>query len=256
LWGVGSDREKLGTATQKEAENFVALKRAEFIKNLALLYLNYKSSAMYEKLVNEEFFIAKKIADISQERYKAGTIARVKYLQAKVDLRGAKNNLAIKKAEKLSAYYLLLAFAGEKEDVIIGDDYSFSVNNTKQKISSSAELAYLQSKEQKNQKEAILSSNKIEWMNLYAEYEKEPQQSITRVGVDIPLALFNNKKEEKRIAELQSKQSKYLFENQKTVRSRKLIRLQKELDILREVFTSTQDLYSAQKELLAMYEDG
>jgi len=85
---------------------------------------------------------------------------------------------------------------------------------------------------------------------------KRNQQSIARVGINIPLAVFNTKKEEKRIAQLQAKQSKYLIQNQKTVLSYKLTQLQKELQILNGVLHSTQELYVSQKELLLMYEDG
>ncbi|XXF43019.1 TolC family protein [Sulfurimonas sp. NW9] len=74
--------------------------------------------------------------------------------------------------------------------------------------------------------------------------------------MNIPLALFNTKKEEQRIAVLQAKQSEFLLQNQKTALSRNIERLKKELNILRAVVGSTQDLYNAQKELLKMYEDG
>ena len=93
-------------------------------------------------------------------------------------------------------------------------------------------------------------------MNLYAEYEAEPDQSIARVGIKIPLAVFNTKTEEKRIADLQEKQSGLLLQNQRITLSNNLARLKKELLILQSVVSSTQKLYNSQKELLKMYEDG
>jgi len=255
LWGVSDDREKLGEATQNQAKSLVSLKHAEFVKTLALLYIQYITQNAYVALAQEELDIAKNIAKISKERYEAGTIARVKYLQAKVDADSAQNRLDAKKADKFSKYYALLAFAGQKEDVRLASNYKFVLAKHRD-LQSSAKLNFLRSSQKRLEQEAVLNTNKIEWINMYAEYEKEPDQSIARVGVDIPLAIFNTKKEEKHIAELKAKQSKYFIQNQQTLLSYKLTQLKKELQILSEVLHSTQELYASQKELLLMYEDG
>ncbi|WP_457749681.1 TolC family protein [Sulfurimonas sp.] len=255
LWGIGDDREKLGEATQNRAKSLVTLQRAEFVKTLALLYIRYTKQNASVELGEEALNIAQNIAKISKERYEAGTIARVKYLQAKVDALSAKNRLDAKKADMFSSYYTLLAFAGQKEEVMLESDYKF-VLAKKNNLEDSAQLNFMKSTQKSLEREAALHSNKIEWMNVYAEYEKEPDQSIARVGINIPLAVFNTKKEEKHIAQLQAKQSKYLIQNQKTALSYKLTQLQKELQILHGVLHSTKELYVSQKELLLMYEDG
>jgi len=255
LWGIGKTRAKLSAATKDEAKGFAGLKRAEFIRDLSLFYIDYMTQSAYETLAKEELKIVQKIADISQERYKAGTIAKVKYLLAKVDGATAKNTLNEREAEKFSSYSALLAFAGQPADIALADTYKF-VLSRRADSADSAKLHFMISSQKRIEQEAKLNSNQIEWIDLYAEYEKEPDQSIARVGVDIPLAVFNTKKEEKRIALLRAKQKEYLIENQKTVLSRKLARLKYELKILNSVLTSTKELYRSQKELLAMYEDG
>ena len=258
LWGVSSDRENLAAATKEEAKGLVTLKRAEFVKVFSLLYNNYMTQTALLHLAEEEFTISKNVANISKERYEAGTIAQIKYLRSKVDLASSKNLLNEKKAMQISSYYKLLAFAGLKEEKDLDDNYVFKLSNraANEAQQNSAELHYLQTQQNSSSAKAKLNANKIEWMNVYAEYEAEPDQSIARVGIQIPLAVFNTKTEEKRMAALQAKQSGLLLQNQKIMLSNNLVRLKKELLILQSVVHSTQKLYNAQKELLKMYEDG
>ncbi|ADN08082.1 TolC family protein [Sulfurimonas autotrophica] len=258
LWGVGDDRANLAVATKEEAQGLVTLKRAEFVKVFSLLYNEYITQTALFHLAKEEFAISKNIAAITKERYEAGTTAKVKYLRAKVDLAGSKNALDEKKAMQIASYYKLLAFSGLEDEKALDDNYVFKLSNraVKEAQNNSAELHYLQTQQNSSSAKAKLNTNKIEWMNLYAEYEAEPDQSIARVGVDIPLAVFNTKKEEKRIAALQAKESEFLLQNQKIILSSNLTRLKKELLILQSVISSTQKLYNSQKELLKMYEDG
>jgi cobalt-zinc-cadmium efflux system outer membrane protein len=258
LWGVWRDRANLATATREEAQGLVTLTRAEFVKVFSLLYNNYITQTALVCLAEEALAISKKIANISKERYEAGTIAQVKYLRAKVDLASSNNLLHEKKAMQIESYYKLLAFAGLRDESTLNDKYTFKLSNTTAKEAQihSAELQYLQTKQNASSAKAKLHANKVEWMNVYAEYEAEPDQSIARVGVKIPLAVFNTKTEEKRIATLQTKQNGWLLENQKIALSKNLTRLKKELLILQGVVSSTQKLYKAQKELLKMYEDG
>jgi len=258
LWGVGSDRETLAAATKEEAKGFVTLKRAEFVKVFSLLYNEYITQTALLHLAKDELTISKNIAAIAKARYEAGSTAKVKYLQAKVDFAGSKNLLREREAMQVASYYKLLAFCGlsKQEELAAKHTFTLSSKNLQAAQNSSAELRYIESQQKRAGAQAKLSTNKIEWVNLYAEYEKEPDQGISRIGVDIPLAVFNTKTEEKRIASLKAKQSEFLLQNQKTTLLFTLKRLQKEIAILENVILSTKELYSAQKELLKMYEEG
>ena len=255
LWGVGDAKEKLGMAMQEEANSLTKLKRAEFVRDLSLLYINYTQQSKFVALAKEELKIAQKISHISKERYKAGTIAKSRYLLSKVDSLSAKNRVNTKEAEKFSSYWKLLAFAGIADKIELDYHHDFILSH-EVNLQNSARLQYLNNSQKKAEKQAKLNSNKIEWIDIYAEYEKEPNQNIARVGVDIPLAIFNKKTEEKRIASLKAKQNEYLIKNQQIRVSHKLMRINSELKILQKVLTSTKKLYASQKELLGMYEDG
>ncbi|WP_457746842.1 TolC family protein [Sulfurimonas sp.] len=255
LWGVGNDKENLAYANKSERKSFVAFNRALFIKKLSLLYLEYVQNSALTTLAKQELEISKKILHISKERYKEGTIAKVKYLVTKIDLQRVQNLYNEQRAKKISTYYKLLSFAGENEELSLDEDYLFK-RASHLTYNNSAELHYMKKRVQKQKAQAKLNTNKIEWVNLYAEYENEPDQDIYRAGVNIPLALFNAKKEEYSIAKLQAKQSEYRVQSNEINLSLELKRILKELRVLEELKVSMNELYQSQKELLHMYEEG
>ena len=255
LWGVGDDRESLARATKQESSEFFKLKRAGFIQKLSLLYIDYMQAVALEDLSREEIAIAKEIESIAKERFEAGSSAKVKYLLAKLDTKRAANLYAQQALASVSSYYKLLAFSGLREEVRLESRYGFELIKT-DAFYNSAELSYFTAKEQKALADAKLQENKVEWVDLYMEYEKEPDQKIARFGLDIPLAIFNTKKEEKRVAVIEAKQNNLLLENQKRLLAITLKRTEKELQKLQELKSQTMELYRAQKEMLAMYEDG
>ncbi len=255
LWGVGDDRENLAQSQQQSAQTSVSLSRAAFIRNLSLRFVAYKRLVTLKDLALEELAISQKIAAISKARFENGTIARVKYLQAKLDVKRINNSVDTLDLTKTDAYYNLLAFAGLKQQRAIGTDYSFTLQKDN-KTMSSPELAFLAAEKKVATAKAELNANKLEWVNMRAEFEKEPDQDIYRVGVNIPLVVFNTKKEEKQIAKLQAQTKAFLYEQKESANNftlKKIVRLIEKLTALQK---STQELQASQNALLLMYEDG
>lgn len=253
LWGVGDDIQNYTDATMNETNTFVQLQRAEFIRELSLLYIEYVSASKLYKLAQESLGVAQKIEKISQERFEAGTIARVKYLQARLESAKMKNIVDAKRVQKVACYYRLLRFSGLQELDTLQTDYRFEpFNGSKDPLS----IAYLESQRKTALSKAQLLENKVQWLNLYGEYEKEPDQNILRVGIEVPLAVFNTKKEERSLAKLKAQQSVLMVENEKRLLSHTLRALQEGRTALEQLLISTQELYLSQRELLGMYEDG
>ncbi len=255
LWGVGDDRENLAQSQQQSAKTSVSLSRAAFIRKLSLRFVAYKRLVTLKDLALEELAISQKIAAISKARFENGTIARVKYLQAKLDVKRIDNSVDTLDLAKTDAYYNLLAFAGLKQQRAIGTDYNFTLQKD-DKTLSSPELAFLAAEKKVATAKAELNANKLEWVNMRAEFEKEPDQDIYRVGVNIPLVIFNTKKEEKQIAKLQAQTKAFLYEQKESANNftlKKIVRLIEKLTALQK---STQELQASQNELLLMYEDG
>jgi len=255
LWGVGEDRENLANAQEQRAKKSVVLTKAAFIRELSLRYVAYKRLVHLQALAAEELVIAQKIADISKARFENGTIARVKYLQAKMDMQRIKNSVNTLKIAKTDAYYNLLSFAGLTSQRDIEANYGFTLKKN-DVASKSPELEYLYANERVAAATAELASNKLEWIDLRAEFENEPDQDIYRVGVNIPLVIFNAKTQEKQIAKLQSKQQTFLYEQKENANSFTLRKIEQLIEKLSLVQQSTKELQASQKELLLMYEDG
>ena len=255
LWGVGEDRENLGKAQEQSAKKSVTLTKAAFIRDLSLRYVAYKRLVHLQELAAEELAIAQKIAAISKARFENGTIARVKYLQAKMDMQRIQNSVNTLDIAKTDAYYNLLAFAGLRSQRAIEADYSFALKKS-DATSKSPELEYLYASQRVAAAKAELNANKLEWVDLRAEFENEPDQDIYRVGVNIPLVIFNAKTQEKQIAKLQSKQQTLLYEQKENANSFTLKKIEKLIERLSLVQQSTKELQASQHELLLMYEDG
>ena len=254
LWGVSDAREDLATAQKSEAQSLVKLSRADFVRKLSLLYSKYKSTLSAESLAKEELFISRKITDITKARFENGTIAKVKYIQAKVDEKRVENFLNKMQVNTLSSYYRLIGFAGLTTEIELDNKHQFKLSE-QGSTSNSAQLIYSKSKMKSALALAELHSNRVEWIDIYGEFESEPDQNIARVGVDIPLAIFNTKSQERTVAKLQAKKSELISENINTTLSMKLKELSRSIESLSGLQLSTSELYKSQKELLLMYED-
>lgn len=255
LWGLSGARDDLANAQKGEASSFVKLNRAKFIKSLSLLFVKYKKAQEDKKLAKLELGISKEIATISKARFENGTIARVKYMQSKVDVKRGKNFFNEANIKSLQSYYSLLSLSGNSDEVELASNYEFHLSEIHSPVNS-ASVAFTKSKQKTAEAKAELNSNKIEWVTAFAEFEKEPTQGISRIGINIPLAVFNSKTQEKQIAKLKAKSSKLIAQNQTNAINKNLKKLDKSIEALSALEASSEELLESQNELLLMYEDG
>jgi cobalt-zinc-cadmium efflux system outer membrane protein len=254
LWGVGDDKEHLADAINSSATTLFAQKKAKFVRDISLLYTEYAKQKMLLSLSDEAIEIASKIYAISQARYDSGTISRGKMLQSKIAY-----GMAEAKKETLSiganrSYYQLLKYAGIDEEIDLDEKYEFKIMANSQY--NNPDIAYINANKNRAVSQAKVNSNKIENINVYADYEKEPNQRIVRAGVNIPLALFNTKSEEKQISALEAKKSEFLIKNENKRLNIEKTRLQKERASLKKVESKYKKMLIGELELLNMFEDG
>ena len=252
LWGVAGAKEQLADAINESAKSTYAQKKAAFIKNISLLYLDYAEGEKFLKLAQETQTIAKKIYEISNARYEGGTISKGIMLQSKIDYEmivAQKENIDLRAR---NSYYRLLKYAGVEDEVVLDSDYSFKLQANEN--SQNPELQIIHASKKQAISQAEVSSNKIEWLNVYAEYENEPDQDIARVGVSIPLAIFNTKSQEKQIALLEAKKSDLLVSNEMKKVSVELRRLQNERKSLTAMASKYQKLITDEMQLLEMFQ--
>ena len=255
LWSVGDDKEALVEANVHNANANYSQKRALFVRDISLSYSSYLQSKQLVALGQQELQIAKIIYDISLARFESGSISEGLKLQAQVDyemIDNLQDNLAL---SSTNIYYKLLKIAGINEEIELDDAYDFKIINSAKNLQNPS-IAVIKTQQNQALKSAKLNSNAIEWVNLFAELENEPDQNIYRAGVNIPLAIFNNKSEEKSIAILQATRSELLIKNEQSRLNIEITRLQRERQSLIKLNEKSKNILKTQLRLLKMYEDG
>jgi len=190
-------------------EAYVYDGRAGFIKTLETLYTNYVYESKLLALLQDEYKLSRKVSNIVKQRYENGSETKVAYLQAKTDALTLKAQMHTTKQAMNSLYYQLLAIGGFTKKISLSKKFIYPVGvkltnrkhlTPKQKI--------LQAKEKLLRSQMHMNESSINAYTLQAGIEKEPDQSILRLGISIPLPLHNNKEEEKTLAKLQMQQLK------------------------------------------------
>lgn len=255
LWNVADDKRAVASSNIKSANASLAQKRAIFIRDMSISYTLYSQAKMLLGLGDEELQIAKKIYDISVARLQSGTISKGVKLQAQVDFEMSENSKDFLSLNSMQSYYSLLKFAGVNEEIELDSVYDFTISADVQNINN-PELEVFKAQQNQAFREAKLNSNSVEWINLFTELENEPEQDIVRVGLNFPLAIFNDKSQEKRVATLQVTRTELLIKNENSRLNIELKKLQKERQSLFRLSENSEKILSTQLELLKMYEDG
>jgi len=253
LWGVGDAKNTLADANMALSKADYVQAKASFIYGLSLQYTDYALNDLLMVLAKEELTLASTIYSISKERYEAGTISRGVMLQAQVDFKMTEARIQSLALRRQRSYYMLLKKSGISEQVIIDPDYTFSLETSS---GTNPQLLQLENQLKSAQASAELNSNDVEWMAINAEYEKEPDQDIYRLGAIIPLAFFKTKEQEQQIAKLEATRSEMLRNNAQSKIIIELQRLDYEASALRNLQRIDEDVLDGEQELLGMYEDG
>ncbi|MDA3945349.1 MAG: TolC family protein [Helicobacteraceae bacterium] len=255
LWGVGNDKEHFANASVENAKAVYSQKKAEFIRDISLSYTLYAQQTMFLALGAEELRIAETIFNISKTRYENGTVSRGTMLQAQVAFEMIQARNESLGLNAMQGYYNLLKQAGISEEIALDTHYDFSRTETLE-TTRNPDLLRLESQEKRALSEAAVNSNKIEWMRLSAEYENEPQQDIARVGLNVPLAFFNTKSQEKAISRLEAQKSELLLQNEKARLNIETIKFQKEMTSLKSLKSKNEKILQTELELLTMFKEG
>jgi cobalt-zinc-cadmium efflux system outer membrane protein len=255
LWGVSKDKKNLADANNKNSDATYAQKRAIFIRDISLAYTSYSEANKLLSLSDESLNIAKKIYEISTARLESGTISQGVKLQTQVDYEMAENSKSTLSLAAMNSYYSLLKTAGISEEIELENGYEFTINSHTEN-SENPRINILRTQQAQSLSKAKLNSNIVESINLFAEIENEPEQDVFRVGVNFPLAFFNDKSQEKTIAMLQASRSELLMKNENTRLNMDFQRLKKERKSLLELNMNNKKILKTQLKLLKMYEDG
>ncbi len=255
LWGVPDDKKRYADALTGTARAEGSLRKAGFIRDISLMYLGYVQSQDVLLLGKEEQKLGERIYEISQERFNAGTISRGRLLQARIDLEMAQSAYERLQIEADSDYMRLLKSAGIEKEISVDVTHKFVLRDGHKSVDSPEQLLW-QARSDESTAWKQVNTNSVEWVDLYGEYEKEPDQSISRIGVDIPLALFNTKSQERQIAGLEARRSRLLRDTASTQQDIEVKRLEKESTHLRRLEQRLNSVLQTELELLEMFEEG
>ena len=236
---------------------FVRQGKAGYIKGLEGLYTAYVYQNKILSLLQQEYKLSNKVTSMVKERFQNGSDNKVSYLQAKTETLALKTQMYTTKQQLNSLYYQLLSTAGFRKKVSLEKKFIYSVSSkTKNSSKLSPEQQILQAKEKLYQSDLSMNKSSFQNYDVYAGMEKEPYQSILRLGVNIPLAMHNDRSEERMLAKLQGQQTKLDREQLSlNIHSQKQM-LKASIRELSAQYYALKTLQKEQQELTSLLQEG
>ncbi len=239
------------------AQAYATEGRAGYLRSLENLYTNYVYQSRLLSLIEAEYRLSQKVTQMVYKRYKSGSENRVAYLQAKTQTSILKTQLYTARQQRDTLYYQLLATAGLSKKVSLAKVFIYDISAANAKSDKTTPLeAVLLAKERLYRSKAIAAQGSFTQYELNTELEKEPDQSIFRVGVSIPLAINHDRSQERMLAKLQ--QNQVALERQQlavTLKNQKQM-LQSAIKELTAQYHALQSLQKEQQELTALLQEG
>jgi len=236
---------------------FVTQGRAGYLKTLEGLYTQYVYQNKMLSLLQQEYTLSNRVTQMVKERYQSGSENRVAYLQARTETLALKTQMYTTKQQQSTLYYQLLAIAGLSKKVSLQKSFIYSVSsNTKSSSRLSPQQQLINAKEKLYQSDLTMNQSSFRNYDVYAGMDKEPDQSILRFGVNIPLSINNDRSEERMLAKLKMQQTQ-LDKKQLNIN----VRSQKQMikAAIRELsaqYHALNALQKEQQELATLLQDG
>jgi outer membrane protein TolC len=236
---------------------FVTQGKAGYIKALEILYTEYVYQNKLLSLLQQEYTLSEKVTHMVKERFENGSDNKVSYLQAKTETLALKTQMYSTRQQINSLYYQVLATAGLRKKVSLEKQFIYSISSkTKNSSRLSPAQQILQAREKLYQSHLNMNQSSFQSYDLYTGFEKEPYQSVVRVGVNVPLSLHNDRSEERMLAKLKGQQVQ-LEQEQLTlnVYSRKQM-FKASIRELSMLYGALKMLQKDQKSLSALLQEG
>ncbi len=250
---VKEDKERLTQTQVGEQEQSFRLSKADFVYRFNRQYLVYKEAVKKKELEAEALEISKKIVAVAQGRFNGGSIAKSELLQAKIEQNEVLSQFKAFSLQALQEKNRLLRLANVETSFDVDAEHTF-VESTNSSTHPLLELT--KKREQVAKAKLEVASHSVETIGLFSEIEAEPDQDIFRVGVSIPLPVFNNKSQEKQLAKIALNNQKLALETQQRALDLELPQLRHEIEVQEALKNSYEALAEEQKSLLKVYQSG
>ncbi len=253
LPSVKEDKKALAQSrVEVEKQNF-ELEKSEFIYRFNMYYLDYREAVEKEQLQQEALVISKKIRSVVEGRFNAGSIAKSEVLQARIEENEVVSQGKQLSFESLTKNNALLRFANVQENTTVNTYHRF---NEKSTTALHPFLSLTEKKEEVARAELAVASHTMQSIELFSEIEAEPDQDIFRIGVSIPLPIFNKNSQEKQLAKIAINNHKLALASGKRALDLELAQLQNEIAQQEGLKINYEALVEEENRLLSMYQKG
>ncbi|WP_200764016.1 TolC family protein [Nitrosophilus alvini] len=257
MFGLKEDLKALARSERSLADAGYKRSKANFIFSLEKAYTEYVYKHHMVSLLKQELEITKRLEQIAKQRFENGTGTKAKFLQASLEVANVKNTIISRENELSLAYYKLFSLSGIEEKFTLKTEFIYKFDDIPEsKTVNSPDIEILRKKRDQYIKEAKLQSRLIKEIDLFAEYENEPDQSIMRAGVAIELPLFNRNKEEAQLARIKALQASFEENYLETGQSKRIESLYASLRNLKKMYEMQKELLKQETELLKLFEEG
>ncbi len=255
--GVQKDLKRYGETLTDLAEAEYKKGRAAFKAALRRQYTEYVAAVYYKRLQKEEIELAKRLESIADERLRGGGGTKAALMQASLERISAQNGLIEYERQVLQRYFELLNLAGTAEKPDLEARFLYPMDNGGAKSApASPDIAVAEKEAELLLAEAAAKSRVVKGYRLMGELEREPDQSIVRIGAAMDIPLFNRTNQEYRIAKIRAKQSALKKERLAKSQEIRLLSLQNQLKMLKKRYEALQSRLEKERQLLLLFEEG
>ncbi len=245
------------TAGKVLQQAYVSQGVSGFLKALEKLYTEYVYRERLVALLQQDFAVSQRVSGIAEERFRSGAESRAQYIQAKTEAMMAKTEILDAKRQARTLYYQLLGLAGLSKKVTLHRQFIYPLFAKVSTGSFESPLSQvLAAKREIFAAEAAANDRTFKAFSLYGEMEKEPDQSIARVGVSVPIPFFNQNREEKALAMIKMRQTELDRQHLQASETMQRESLRSAIRDLSTEYRSLKTLQKEQKELLSLFEEG
>jgi cobalt-zinc-cadmium efflux system outer membrane protein len=247
---------KKALATKANANAKRVLSKAIFLKNIERLYTKYVYTHKQYEQLQIEYKIAQKITNMAYQQYQHGTKSKTHYLQAKNDAMMVKTMILSAKLDTQRALSKLLSISGIDKELELETMFIYPLTPISKLALNSPTKMMIAAKDLELSSQVTMSNSSIKSFDINAEFEKEPEQEITRLGLSVPIPIFNNSSKNRELAKLKILQAKLENEQILFSESIKAKTLLESINSLIEQHKELKELEKRQKHLVSLFEEG
>jgi len=248
---IQQDREAITQTQITVAQKQYEVEKSTFIYNFNIRYLAYKKAKELKELQQKAIALSREVLGTVNQRYQEGAVAKSDHLEAQLDYKKMQSRNKDLLFDVIKAKNELLIFSTINNQEDIDGEHLFLLSKMGMLHPT---VALSEAQNQVSQAKIELLGHSIDSVEVFSELEREPDQSVFRVGVSIALPTFNLNNEEKQLEKINIANQKLLSRNQENILTIQIEQLKAENQELEQLKEGYQSLIESQEKLFEMYQ--